>query len=985
MKKILLFTIALLATIVASAAIDAQYDFEKGVPGFMTIKGDAILEHSGDKFKDGAKSIKLSWNGPAEVVFKNHYDISKSMKVNGTGLMMWVYNVTPMADPVKVTIQDWKNSEICHFYFNANFTGWRAIWIKYVDMLTEDGHYGDKRLRDRNVDASYMTIKIPESASAGTMYFDRMTFSTTKLSDQIVPDMQIPENNWSLAKNMWQWCRLWEWEQYPEPDFKEITQREEDMLKKVEERLDKWAERGNSSANYVKSTLMPRVDNYFTKFHIRRLEDGTITGAPLLYDDECNATRGEMKLKHLQEIVYWSALDYIYTGNESNVPRVIDAMDHAIDQGFAYGSGMGTNHHYAYHIRDIYKGVWILRKPLAEAGKLDEYVKVLSYWSGLQETRRPCDQARDGVLDAWNTLNNPKVISAMLLPSDEQKYAYMKALGSWVSGSLAYSDGTSGGIKIDGTSFHHGGHYPQYSTGAFGAIGDFCWFSEGTDFVISESARKVFKHALLAMDDYTNHIDWGIGMCGRHPFNGRITKPDILAFGRLAKLGDLTGNGHNVDHDLAGAYLALGGDDRDLVSDFKSDGVKPKTPEAGFRVYNYGGFGIHRRDDWMLTLKAFNSDGWGSEIYSANNRYGRYQSYASVQFISADGALKSGYTWEGWDWNRYPGVTSIHLPFELLDSPIRGTLMERNDARFPGVSSLEGMNGCLAFTHVEKDRKNFCAGATVTASVFCFDNRIIHIGTGITNTSSYPTQTTLYQLRLEDSFDAVKVAKESTDDFPYIYQHQKAGQVSLTDTKGNAYIVKNGAGLVVEKKIQSTPTDNRKDIGEGMFITAYIDHGASPSEASYEYMMLVQPNSKEVSKYAKALPYSVLQADNSAHVVTDQITGITAYISYKGYVSESTLVSEMPAEVIVMERSKTEGDVVMSVCTPDLGLEVKGYSTDQPSQPLTKLIKLNGEWTLKTDVANVSISQDGGDTNISAVCIHGQPVEFELTRILKAE
>ena len=157
----------------------------------------------------------------------------------------------------------------------------------------------------------------------------------------------------------------------------------------------------------------------------------------------------------------------------------------------------------------------------------------------------------------------------------------------------------------------------------------------------------------------------------------------------------------------------------------------------------------------MLSLKGYNSDVWSSEIYTADNRFGRYQSHASAQVIGIEGSLKSGYTQEGWDWNRYPGVTSIHLPFEILDSPIKGTLMERNDSRFPGVSSLEGMNGCLAFTYVEKERQNFCAGATATASVFCFDNRIVHIGTGITNNSTYPTETTLYQLKLENDFDGV--------------------------------------------------------------------------------------------------------------------------------------------------------------------------------------------------------------------------------------
>ena len=187
----------------------------------------------------------------------------------------------------------------------------------------------------------------------------------------------------------------------------------------------------------------------------------------------------------------------------------------------------------------------------------------------------PYESVRDGILDAWHVLNNAKVLSAMMQPTDEQKYACMKALGEWVSGSLSYTDGSLGGIKVDGTSFHHGGHYPAYSKGAFAVLGDYCWFTEGTDFVINEPARRVFKHTLLTMDDYTNLCDWGIGVCGRHPFDGSIPNADILAYGRLALLGDLTGSGQEVDHELGGAYLNLGGKDKTVTARLKAAGVKP--------------------------------------------------------------------------------------------------------------------------------------------------------------------------------------------------------------------------------------------------------------------------------------------------------------------------------------------------------------------------------------------------------------------------
>ena len=980
MKRFSLIVLLALFAFNAFAAINAQYDFENGFPHYLKVNGTGTAELSTDKFKDGASSVKFSWTGQSQLVFMNFSDMEASMKVNGAGLMMWVYNTAPMKEPLRFAFIDWSDQEICHFDFNADFTGWRAIWIKYIDMCTAEGHYGDAKPKDRRTNVARMTITPSASVSSGTIFIDRVTFAKTKLHNQITPDMQIPQNNWNLERDMWQWCRLWEWEQYPEIEVKPIDESQRQMLRKVEERMDTWAATGNPGKEYTAGTLLKRVDAHFNKYKIGRRPDGSVTGAPLMCDDEFNHGAGEMRIRFIQEIVYWCALDYMYTGNTSNVPRVIDAMDHALDQGFAYGSGWGTNHHYGYQIRELYKGLWILRKPLSEAGKLQEYIETLTYWSGIQETRMPYEQTRDGILDAWHTLHNAKVISAMLQDTDEKKYALMKALGEWTSGSLRYTDGTVGGIKVDGTSFHHGGHYPGYSKGAFAVLGDFCFFTEGTDFVITEDARKVFKHTLMTMNDYTNLRDWGIGVCGRHPFNGNIPERDVTAFARLALLGDLTGSGMEADPELAATYISLGGKDKELLARFKKMGIKAASPAAGFRVYNYGAFGIHRRGDWMLTLKGYNSDVWGSEIYAADNRFGRYQSYGTAQVIGIEGAEASGYVQEGWDWNRYPGATAIHLPFDRLDSPIKGTLMERNDSRFPGVSSLEGMNGCLAFTYIEKDRPNFCAGATATKSVFCFDNRIVHIGTGISNNSSFPTETTLYQLLLTDKSEEVDINDLYTDVFPYSYRHPKHEQVVLTDTKKNFYIIKDGYGLVVEKKAQTSPSDTKKKEGSGNFISAYIDHGVSPSAASYEYMLLVQPSGKEVSKYSKKSPYKVLQADDAAHVVKDDITGITAYISYKGYSSSETLLAEASAEVIVMERTKEDGTVVMSICTPDLGITEKGYTTKQPSQELVRDVVLNGVWELGGSEDNVSARAENGKTYVSARCIHGQPVEFELKK-----
>ena len=983
MKKTLLSIILCMSAFSLShAAINAQHSFENKLPDFIRVNGRGNIALSDVKFKDGKTSAKFSWNGPVQLMFSNTADIEASMKVDGGGMILWIYNESALDKPLLFRFHDWNGGVICQFHFNMDFTGWRALWMKYEDMLTPEGkHLGETKLQDRNTAVSRMTISVDPSCTNGTIYLDRLSFLKSRMQDQIAPDKQIPDNNHMLRKRLWQWGRLWEWEQYPEPEFLPVSEQQAEMLKNIETRMDEWAATGNPGAQYTQSTLIPRADETYSKYNISRLPDGSITGAPLLYDDEFNNSLGEMRIRYIQEIVYWYALDYLYTGNRSNVQKVINAIDHAIDQGFAYGSGWGTNKHYGYQVRNLYKGIWILRHELRNAGKLDEYTDVLMYWSAIQEARKPYAEHRDEILDTWNTLLNNKVIAVMLQDDDSRRYAYMKLLGEWVGDSMIYSDGTLGGLKVDGTSFHHGGHYPSYSVGAFAAVGDFCHFTNGTDFVPSEQGRRCFKNSLLAMRNYSHVRDWGIGVCGRHPLDGAIPEVDVLAFARLAMLGDLTQSGMAADPELAGAYIALGGTDKAILSEFKKMGISENKPAEGFTVYNYSALGIHRRDGWMLSLKGYNSDVWASEIYAKENRYGRYLSYGTAQLFSESSAKESGYIREGWDWNRFPGSTAIHLPFSLLDSPLPGTLMERNDSRFPGVSSLEGQNGCLAFTYVEKDRTNFCAGATATKSVFCFDNRIIHIGTGISNNSSYPTETTLYQLALKDRTEEVDINDLYSSAFPFYHNVTEHGQVVLSDNKNNFYVIKDGYGLRVEKKQQTSPSDERKKDGTGDFITAYIDHGVAPDNASYEYMLLVRPSIKEVKNATKKAPYQVIQADNSAHIVKDTPTGITAYILYKEYDGGENLLRKADGETIVMERMKEDGTVVVSICTPDLGITQKGYTTSQTSQPIEKNIVLNGKWDVKCGKKNITLTVSGENTIVTATCLHGQPVEAILERL----
>lgn len=960
-----------------------SYDFET-IPSAVKVRGRGTVSTDGNRYKDGAASLRFSWTGQAELLLTDPEAISAFMSSRKGGVMFWLCNEKASANPIRVSFRGADGKDICWFDFGMDFRGWRAAWVRYEDMLTPTGYVGDIPLKERRHDGMLMAIRPSASSVEGSFCLDRLTFTAEAIHHQNTPDAQLPANNHFITRrNIWHWSRLEEWDNYPELEpAPEVDQASLDVM--AGHLTGFFLDEMPSSRSYDPVSYRKTLENNFLALQLERLPDGTPKGVPIVSNDE--STPSDVKMQPVFTVMYRLALDYRLTGNKEALERFFLVADHLLWQGVDKGSGMGTNHHYGYNIRGWADAIWLLREEITAAGRMPAYRDALAYWSGEAECRLPFEEDRDEIVDSWNTLLLPKMVVCMLQDTPALQQAHMEALTRWMDGSMRYSRGTLGGIKLDGTAFHHGGNYPAYATGAYSTLGTYFRLIGGTSFVPSPDARRCVKNGLLALRNSCNRYDWATGISGRHPFGGHIPAKVCSAYGFLAVLGDLSGSGAAADPELGGAFLSLKGSNKEVIAALKAAGIAESPAPEGFFVYNYGAYGMHRRAGWAVTLKAYNTDVWGSEIYTRDNRYGRYQSYGSVQVINsgkAAGMADSRYIEEGWDWNRLPGTTTIHLPWDKLNSPLKGTLMERNVNRFPGVSSLEGRNGVLAFTYTEKDRENFCAGATATKSAFCFDNRIVFVGSGITNTSSYPTETTLFQQHLNEPSEAILVDGELLSGFPQTWRFTDKGKCVVEDLKGNCYILYNAEGLTIYRQHQRSPDNTGQKTGEGNFISAVIDHGVSPTRAGYEYLLLVEPSAQERRSWSKKRPYEVLCATNEAHVVKDIPTGITAYVSYLGF-RDSHI--DIPAQTLVMERDKAEGRL-MSVCTPDLGITEKSYTTPEESQPLARRITLEGRWTLSEPFSDdtfgtmAEVFSADNQTYIDVTCRHGHPVEFLLKKL----
>ncbi|WP_289749669.1 chondroitinase family polysaccharide lyase [uncultured Bacteroides sp.] len=952
------FQLLFILTYLSSSAFAQFVSFEEEIPNNFKSSDKQELALSSSYYKEGSKSLewKFSPNSildiPSESVFTLEGD---------NGITLWIYNEKPQQDSLRFEFYSPNGHVSHHFGFRLYAAGWRACWISFKHM---QGDKQDKKIAGYRIIAPNRT---------GRVFIDRLTFPVKKINDRTTPDLQMPTNNSLTYRDLWHWCRVWQWEQYQYdlPLSESLTTDEKQELATIEARLTAILDTPKAPKKGISKAY-----STFKAANIRPSSNG-FTGAPVVAPDELNRRKGELSWNDLEDMLSGFAYDAYYNHSAQSAKNYFLVWDYAINQGFAFGSGMGTNHHYGYQVRKIYTTAWLMRDAIWKAPNRDNILSALIFWSALQETRIPFQYGRDELLDSWHTLLMAKTVSALLFVDERERARALAGLSRWLSGSLQYSPGTIGGIKVDGTTFHHGGFYPAYTTGVLAIVGQFIALTSHTRYVPTMEARQVLKSAFISMRNYCNIYEWGIGISGRHPFGGSMKENDVAAFAYLALAGDLSGESNTFDHHLAADYMRLCNNDTPEAIYFRKEGITPAKAPQGFFVYNYGSAGIFRRNDWMVTLKGYTTDVWGSEIYRKDNRYGRYQSYGSVQIMGYPSRKASGFDENGWDWNRLPGTTTIHLPFDLLDSPLPGTTMAHSKENFSGSSSLEGKNGMFAMKLMERNLKNFTPDFVARKSVFCFNNRMICLGTGISNSNaSFPTETTLFQSTFQKGKSDIYVDGKLKD-VPFHQELNDGKRHCIQDGYNNYYLV-NGDNVQIQIARQDSHHEKKRAKTQGTFASAYINHGAAPQNAGYEYMVLIQPSPKELDAARRKAPYQILHKDSIAHVVIDKQTGITAYAAFETYLPQKDeLFLSIPAETMVMQK-QSGSNLLLSVCDPNLNISEKAFTTKEPSRPIEKKLILKGQWKCKTLQEDVTVEVGQTETVLTVTCRHGQPIEFIL-------
>ncbi|MFJ4045585.1 chondroitinase family polysaccharide lyase [Microbacterium sp. NPDC089987] len=977
---------------------------------FSTGKASAI-SISGERGKVGAHSLKWEHAPGGVLTIKeplryqaSRYTAGMDQALMGTvdTFSMWVYNAEPTTERLRVEFGRGATTDTA-FEFGLDFTGWRTCWVRLGYDTEGTAHHAMNRVR------------FIAPRRSGTLFIDQVVLNTEMRPDHPTPDRQAPFVQPEIAEaDNRHWLDLMRFDDdlaaatLPAADgagdlagiraalLKSATVAADVTPAGLAKAKEQVAELGvperasgapvgpGSYINGYQSAILPADI---------RADVMTLASAVALraYGTRMRAIAAASAKARSAGAATSAEFDELY----------LRMYAHLEDQGFAKGSAQGTIHHIGYQYREAADSFLVAQPLLTEAGLWRRAMDNLAWFVGLGRLTHDFSDPAEygGIIDVQNTLLKPMAICAVGAETDDEQCRLLAALTRFTERSLSTSPGIEGGLKPDGTIFHHMGPYPDYGRDALVGMAPVVALLHGTAFRLGAPARASLRRALLTQRLHANTTQWPIALTGRHPDGEQGLS--LNPFAALAAT-PMPGDGGAFDPMVGAAFLRLlppnpSAAQRSLAADLREAGIEAEPAPNGHWALGYAACGLHRRDEWLVALRGHNRYLWSSEIYATDNLYGRYLAYASVEVLAqADGTGQithpaNGYVHPGWDWNRIPGATTKHLPWEMLKGDLSDTIeiMPLTRSAFGGAGAFQGEHGIFGMHLIEHPK--FDPTHTAKVSRFSFDDVIVCLGSDIANDDTrHTTETTLFQVAVP--------AADGTDGAA-----QLAEPTGIVDPLGNGFHLPAGQRLRRISAVQSAPDEKDTTTASVPYTTALIDHGTAPTGAGYEYALLVGAGEQRTADFTKRMgsdnaPYAVVRKDATAHVVHHRDTSVTGAVVFANATGIDETITAVDAACLLMWRSEQQM-LALSVTDPDLHL----YEGDDPDQfapdgtyvgantsysrpwrrsasaPSRVSITLHGRWSCDAD--DVTVTPAGDTTRVTVTCRDGASRDLTMTAI----
>lgn len=468
------------------------------------------------------------------------------------------------------------------------------------------------------------------------------------------------------------------------------------------------------------------------------------------------------------------------------------------------------------------------------------------------------------------------------------------------------------------------------------------------------------------------------------------------------------------------------------------------------RIYPYSALASVRQDNWALYVQSIDRWNWtyegGIGATNPQNVYGLYNRYGTMQlyyFTENNRTRNPLFRNNGFDWSHYPGSTA---PYRSLDEMLEDNVLSRYriDSAKSGGTTINYNDGESAGLYVS-DLRNFDSNMrdvnfTARKSYFFLGERIVALGAGISNKPThithsgtrapdaptggynrdYEVHTTIFQNYIRDQENPewmptlVDGIELTSMNYKRVVDNSEQLLV-VNDSEGTGYIIKPQGGEVyierrnIDSRDQGNVNGVRPGLGNDIITSAsrellYLNHGYSPENHEYEYVILPKSTKEQTEYFAGRIEdeYAVIQKDSLAHIIHDKRNNIWAYALFGEQLTNAGPLIQVDVEDAslnedVVFNSETGGTIAiiikqnahslsLSVAYTDLRLFNEpfngsysfGQTENSTSKPVAVTIELKGHWQLDFDKEDVESDFRNDKTHIKLQLANGKHNQIEL-------
>ncbi|XP_028413925.1 uncharacterized protein LOC114536772 [Dendronephthya gigantea] len=668
--------------------------------------------------------------------------------------------------------------------------------------------------------------------------------------------------------------------------------------------------------------------------------------------------------------------------------KIIGLMNYLKDQGLSKGSALGSMDHELLQMTGFLHSMFLMRKHLAS-----DMVETMKWYVEFGEVYQETFEFKGSTADRIRSAMLYRLMAVLAMPESNKeektkKIRDMDAFKRWVENALSVTEGLSGLVKPDYTVFHHKTFYASaYGPQALHTVALISSLLEETAFELSSQIKLNIIDSLKVLRISAVLYSTPSSIGARFPrYDQAILAEMVPAYCYMATKSpskDYLANGDpNFNSDLAEVRMCLRlyqpvpgsctGELNERLCQGKASRIyylntlgsleiiervkrlaatykigprkwfyKAEESPIGHWAKQFGSFSVHRRDDWAVSMKGFDKFVWDFES-GKDNIYGMYGSHGAMLIANSEAALSSKNIDKGWDWRN-----SWYNPAD--NAMAGGLFLEGSKGKRQSRNGVFGMDFKQPTYIGEKSSPFKTVDFRFKKSVFFYDDLIVSLGSNIQhNGQNYEVHTTLFQ----DLMPSTSSSSSSTSS-SNIFSCNNNGLSTktswsnielaiLVDVNGNRYYVPNpdSQGLVLHRnQRQDSYKANRNppEATNGMYCTAWFNHGRNPSGAKSKYEYAVQVNAEPSSgtKKAQLVPsnrYRVIKKSAKTHVVEfKEHNGrglVYGYVVFPISPSKAVRVgksgpikSVLQQSIMMTEETTSPKRLYISVKSPQLKLE----------------------------------------------------------------